>query len=136
MDEAAQDPVGAAPRPDVRALLGQTVTVRIDRPLGSRHPRHADLVYPVNYGYVPGIMGGDGAALDAYVLGLTGPVDALTGVVIAVVLRADDVEDKLVVAPPGFVAAPAAIAAALAFQEQYFRSTLVTVGASDPAMGS
>ncbi len=114
------------PRPDVQALLGQTVTVRIDRPLGSRHPRHPAIVYPVHYGYVPGVPGGDGAPLDAYVLGVPTPVAEVTGVVIAVVLRADDVEDKLVVAPPGYQASAEVIAATLAFQEQFFASQVVT----------
>jgi inorganic pyrophosphatase len=112
------------PRADVRAFLGRTVTVVVDRPLGSRHPRHPDIVYPVNYGYVPGVAGGDGAPLDAYVLGIAGPVAAFTGVVVAVVLRADDVEDKLVVAPPGFGADAVAIAGQLTFQEQFFAGTV------------
>ncbi|MBQ9299025.1 MAG: hypothetical protein IJ214_00790 [Clostridia bacterium] len=38
----------------------ETVHVVIDRPLGSRHPEHPDLVYPVNYGYIPGLPAGDG----------------------------------------------------------------------------
>lgn len=34
--------------------LPSVVTVTVDRPLGSRHPHHPDIVYPVNYGYVAG----------------------------------------------------------------------------------
>ena len=52
-------------------MLGKTVTVTIDRPLGSRHPRHPDLLYPINYGYIAGIMGGDGEEQDAYLLGVS-----------------------------------------------------------------
>lgn len=37
-----------------RRFLGLTVMVTIDRPLGSRHPRHGH-AYPVNYGYPPGV---------------------------------------------------------------------------------
>jgi inorganic pyrophosphatase len=48
-----------------RGLLGQRVTVRIDRPMGSRHPRHGFL-YQVSYGYVPGVIAPDGEELDAY----------------------------------------------------------------------
>jgi inorganic pyrophosphatase len=121
----------SGPRPDVRAWLGRTVTVVIDRPLGSRHPRYPDIVYPVNYGYVPGVPGGDGAALDAYVLGVAEPLARFTGVVIGVVLRADDVEDKLVVAPPGTPADAGAIAAVLAFQEQYFASRVEVLRTED-----
>ncbi len=88
-------------RPDLTAHLGQTVDVVIDRPLGSRHPRHPDIVYPVNYGYVPGTVSDDGMPIDVYLLGVDGPVERSTGVVIAVVLRADDVEDKLVATADG-----------------------------------
>ena len=46
------------------------VHVVIDRPLGSVHPQYKDTVYEVNYGYVPDILGGDGEAQDAYILGV------------------------------------------------------------------
>lgn len=48
-------------RPDLRALLGHRVEVTIDRPLGSRHPHHPDIVYPVNYGYLLNTVSEDGA---------------------------------------------------------------------------
>ena len=47
--------------------LNKTVTVKIDRPLGSKHPDW-DLIYEVNYGYVPNTISGDGEELDCYVL--------------------------------------------------------------------
>lgn len=37
-------------------ILGSVATVKVDRPLGSYHPRHPDMYYPVNYGYVEGII--------------------------------------------------------------------------------
>lgn len=61
-------------RPDLTAYLGQTITVKIDRPLGSTHPRYPDLVYPVNYGYLPGMLGGDREEQDVYVLGVDRPL--------------------------------------------------------------
>ena len=70
----------------------------MDRPLGSRHPRYPDMLYPVNYGCVPGVMAGDGAEQDVYVLGPTAPLETFNGVVIAVIHRFDDCEDKWVVA--------------------------------------
>lgn len=33
-----------------RMRIGSTVTVTIDRPLGSVHPNYQDMRYPVNYG--------------------------------------------------------------------------------------
>ena len=39
--------------------------------MGSYHPRHKNLYYPVNYGYVDGVVGGDGEDQDIYLLGET-----------------------------------------------------------------
>lgn len=104
----------------VWSFLGKTVTVKIDRPLGSVHPRHKDIVYPVNYGYIPGVIGGDGAELDAYLLGVDVPVEEFSGRVIGIVHRENDVEDKLVAAPEGMRFNQAEIAGAVRFQEQFF----------------
>src|SRR5256885_15333734 len=88
-------------RPNLSAYLGKRVSLVIDRPLGSRHPREPDMVYAVNYGCIPSTVSGDGHPVDAYLLGVKEPVEQAEGVVIALVIRADDVEDKLVVAPEG-----------------------------------
>ncbi len=96
------------------------VTVVVDRPLGSRHPEHPDVVYPVNYGCVPGVMGGDGEEQDAYILGVNEPLDTFTGELIAVIHRRDDAEDKWVAAPEGVSCSAQEIARAVAFQEQFF----------------
>ena len=50
-------------------MLGKRVKVKIDRPLGSCHPKYKDLYYPVNYGYVEGVIAPDGEEQDAYILG-------------------------------------------------------------------
>ena len=75
------------------------VTVKIDRPLGTFHPEHKDLYYPINYGYIEGLIAEDGEEQDAYVLGVNKPVETFSGVLIAIIHRIDDVEDKWVVAP-------------------------------------
>ena len=82
-------------------MIGKTVRVIIDRPLGSYHPKYKNLYYPVNYGYVPDVIGGDGEEQDAYVLGVDTPLECFEGIVIAVIHRLNDVEDKWVVAPNG-----------------------------------
>ena len=41
-------------------MIGEIVQVVVDRPLGSCHPQWTELWYPLNYGYVPGIMAPDG----------------------------------------------------------------------------
>ena len=106
-------------------MLGQTVTVLIDRPLGTYHPKHKDMYYPVNYGYIPGIIAGDGEEQDAYVLGVEEPLQEFTGVVIAIIHRYDDVEEKWVVAPEGVKFSKEEIAEQVKFQEQYFRSEII-----------
>lgn len=109
----------------LRFWLGRQVAVVIDRPLGSRHPRHPDRVYPVNYGYVPNTEAGDREALDAYLLGVTVPISSFIGEVIAIIVRINDVEDKLVVAPAGTHLARETIADAVRFQEQYFDTEIL-----------
>ena len=96
------------------------MTVTVDRPLGSFHPKHPDIYYPINYGYVEGILAPDGEFQDAYILGVNHPVKTLTGTVIAVIHRFDDVEEKWVVAPEGIAFTKAEIAQLIHFQEQYF----------------
>lgn len=49
--------------------LGKTITMRIDRPMGSKHLKHG-FIYPVNYGYIPDTKSGDGEELDVYLLGI------------------------------------------------------------------
>lgn len=101
-------------------MLGKKVTVVVDRPLGSSHPSYPGLRYPVNYGYVPGVMGGDGEEQDAYLLGIDVPMAIFTGRVIAVIHRKEDVEDKWVVAPSGMIFTEEEIEDQVRFQEQYF----------------
>ncbi len=96
------------------------VTVTIDRPLGSRHPKYPHLIYPVNYGYVEGIMAPDGEEQDVYVLGVEGAVSSVCATVIAVIHRADDVEEKWVAVVDGCTYTQDEIEAAVSFQEQYF----------------
>jgi inorganic pyrophosphatase len=114
-------------KPDLRGYLGKHVTVVVDRPLGSIHSRFPGSdPYPVNYGYVPDTLSGDGAPVDAYVLGIEEPVHVARGQVIAVAVREDDIEDKLVVLAEGSHAlAREVVWSSVEFQERYFKTTLV-----------
>lgn len=100
------------------------VVVKIDRPMGSFHPEHKDLFYPINYGYIEGLFAGDGEEQDAYILGIDEPVAEFSGKVIAVVHRTDDVEDKWIVAPDGATFTVDEIEKAVHFQEKYFSHTI------------
>lgn len=97
--------------------LGKTAHVAVDRPIGYRH---GDLVYPINYGYIPGLLAGDGEEQDVYILGVDKPIDTFDGQVIGVIHRKNDVEDKLVVAASGSMYHQGQIAEAVHFQEQFF----------------
>lgn len=104
--------------------IGDTVTVTVDRPLGSYHPEHRDMYYPVNYGYVEGIMALDGEEQDAYILGVDKAVEKFTGKIIAVIHRFDDNEEKWVVAPENADFTKKDIMEQVRFQEQYFRTEI------------
>lgn len=106
------------------AFLNKEVKVVIDRPMGSRHLEWGFL-YPLNYGYVPGVPGGDGEDLDAYVLGILQPVDQFEGVCIAVIHRTDDHDDKLVVVPRHQTYSDEQIRALTEFQERFFTSVIL-----------
>ena len=85
------------------------------------------MVYPVNYGCVDGLPGGDGEDQDVYILGPDKPMRTFEGTVIGVIHRRDDNEDKLVVAPSGVVAYEPQIAAAVRFQEQCFDTSVICI---------
>ncbi len=106
-------------------MHGNTVTVTVDRPLGSVHPKYPDIFYRVNYGYIAGIPAPDGEEQDAYILGVYEPLSTFTGRVIAIVHRLDDVEDKWIVAPDGISFSPEEIRELVWFQERYFRTELI-----------
>ena len=103
-------------------MIGDIVKVTVDRPLGSYHPKHKDMYYPINYGYIDGIMAPDEEEQDAYILGVDKPVDEFTGKIIAIIHRYDDVEEKLVVAPEGQTFTVDEIKAQVAFQIWSFRT--------------
>ena len=106
----------------MNSVIGRTVTVTVDRPLGSYHPEHRDMYYPVNYGYVEGIVALDEEEPDTYILGVYEAVEKFTGTIIAIVHRNDDVEEKWVVAPAGITFTKEEIKERIHFQEQYFDS--------------
>lgn len=103
-------------------MIGDNVTVIVDRAMGTYHPEHPDMYYPINYGYIKGIIAPDGEEQDAYILGISEPVNEFTGRVIAIVHRNDDVEEKWVVAPTNMMYTKDEIERQIYFQEQYFDS--------------
>ena len=107
----------------IQELMGKLVHVVVDRPIGYQH---GDNVYPINYGYIPGVIVGDGEEQDAYILGVNEPIAEFDGLVIAAIFRKNDCEDKLVVAPMGSVYHQGQIADAVHFQERYFDTRIIS----------
>jgi len=106
-------------------MLGTIATITMDRPIGTIHPKHPDIIYPINYGYIEGLLGGDGEEQDVYILGVSEPVEVFTGRIIAVIHRYDDVEEKWVAAPDGVMFTAEEIMEQVHFQEQYYHSEVV-----------
>jgi len=106
-------------------FLNKEVTVKMDQPMGSRHPKLPELYYVQNYGYVPGVPAPDGADLDAYVLGVYEPINEFTGMCIAVIHRTNDEDDKLIVVPKGVTYTDEQIQALTHFSEKYYESVII-----------
>lgn len=106
-------------------MIGNKVKVIIDRPLGTYHPKHKDIFYTVNYGYVEGIIAPDGEEQDAYVLGVDKPLKEFEGVILAIIHRINDVEDKWIVVPEGIVLTREEIIKQVEFQEKFFNFEIV-----------
>ena len=104
---------------NIKEYLNKNIEVIIDRPLGSKHPKH-DFIYPVNYGYVPNTISGDGEELDCYVLGIFEPIKEFKGKCIAIIHRLNDNDDKLIIVPEDRKFSNKEIDVLVEFQEKFF----------------
>lgn len=109
---------------EAKNYIGKIVKVKMDRPLGSVHPKHG-FIYSVNYGFIPNTISGDGEELDAYVLGEHKPLETFEGRVIAVIHRLNDDDDKLVVVKDGKQYSNEQIDSLVEFQEQWFEYEII-----------
>lgn len=108
----------------MQEYLYKKVRVIIDRPLGSKHPKH-EIYYPLNYGYIPDTVSGDGEEIDAYIIGEFQPLSEFEGFVIAIIHRNNDVEDKLIVSKNLNKYSKEQIEALVEFQERFFDSEIL-----------
>ena len=108
----------------VHSYLGKTVEIKIDRPVGSTHPRHENFTYPINCGYIPNVTDGDGEVLDVYLLGVEVPVKEYKARMIGMIHHRNNAKDKLVAAPEGMDFTKEKIAEAVHFQEQYYENEI------------
>ena len=107
-----------------KEYLGKIVYVEMDRKMGSAHPKHG-FIYPVNYGFIPNTVSGDGEELDAYVIGVFEPLDTFEGKVVAIIHRTNDYDDKLVVCPENKDYSDDQIEALTEFHERFFEHIIV-----------
>ena len=106
-------------------MIGDIVKVIVDRPLGSQHPQYKETYYPINYGFVEGIMAEDEEEQDAYILGVDVPVKEFVGKIIAIIHRDDDIEEKWIVTPENISFTKEKIMRQIKFQEKYFDSYII-----------
>jgi len=110
---------------DLKEYLGKEVLIKIDRPLGSKHPKH-DFIYELNYGYIPNTKSPDDEEIDAYLIGVNEPVSEYLGKCVAIICREDDDDDKLVIVPKEVNSlSDEEILETVNFQEKYFKSTVI-----------
>ena len=107
-----------------RFYLNKEVLVKVDRKLGKRHPNF-DIIYPVNYGYIPNTLSEDGEEIDAYILGVFSPINEFIGICKAIVCRYDDNENKLIIVPKNKNYTIEQIDALLEFQERFFKHKII-----------
>ncbi|MDD2487385.1 MAG: inorganic diphosphatase [Candidatus Gracilibacteria bacterium] len=107
-----------------KGFLNRKVKVKMDRLLGTKHPKHG-FIYCLNYGFIPGTIAPDGEEIDAYVLGEFEPIDEFEGVCIAIIHRTNDDDDKLVIVEEGKNYTDEQIRALTEFQERFFESEII-----------
>ena len=105
------------------SYIGNSIKVKIDRKLGSMHPKHG-FKYLLNYGYIPNTMSDDGEEIDCYVLGVNEPIEEFEGQCIAVIHRLND-DDKIIVVPNGMNFSDSEIKELTNFQEKYFVNEII-----------
>jgi inorganic pyrophosphatase len=105
-----------------RQYIGKKVSLIIDQAYGTYYK---DTLYEQNYGYIPDTIAPDGEGLDAYFIGPQEPLEKAEGVVIAIIHRLDDDDDKLIVVPDGVSMTDEEIEAAVNFREKFFTHQIV-----------
>lgn len=106
-------------------MIGSKVTMYVDRPIHSTHPKHKNIAYGVNYGYIKEIIALDGDCQDAYLLGVDEVVESYEGIVYAIIERIDDNEDKLIVVPENIEYTIEEIEEKVNFQEKFFNHKII-----------
>lgn len=108
-----------------KSIIGKKVHCVVDRPMNSYHPEKKNIFYPINYGYVEGIIGGDGEEQDVYIFDIDKPIKSIDAYVIGIIHRTNDNEDKWVVSPKKRKITEDEIREKTNFMEQWFESEII-----------
>jgi inorganic pyrophosphatase len=107
-------------------MLNKTITIEIDRPIGTLHPKRENIYYPINYGFVPGLMGGDNEEQDVYVIDSDVGKTCSEVEIIGIVMRLNDVESKWIsVEDEKLTYTKSEIESIINFQEQYYKTIIL-----------
>ncbi len=106
---------------NAKEFLGKKIKVIFDRPLGTRHEKYKDLIYELNYGYIPNTLSGDGEELDAYYLDSEIPLKEAYGICIAYLKRESEDDDKLILIKEGVFYTDEEILKKINFCEKFFK---------------
>lgn len=109
----------------LKEMIGKEIFIYIDRPIGSTHEEYENIKYKQNYGHIKELKALDGEYQDAYLLGISKPIDKYKGVVIAIIERKNDDENKLVIAKKGATYSTPEIRKLTNFQEKFFNSRII-----------
>ena len=112
-------------RKKLESMIGHTIKVYVDRPIGSHHPKHNDIIYPINYGYIKEIIADDKEYQDVYILGEDKALDCVEGKIYAIIERENDNEDKLIVVTNNKEYSNEEIRKLVDFQEKFFKYKII-----------
>lgn len=82
--------------------LARTNSIIIDRPRGTPHPRYAEVIYPLDYGYLENTSSSDGGGIDVWLGSLNSDQqhkerEILTGILCTFDTLKRDAEIKLLI---------------------------------------
>ena len=111
---------------EAKNVIGKKYHIFIDRTIGSIHPKHPEIIYPINYGYIKDLIGGDGEEQDVYVIDSTVAKEEEDVKIIALVFRQNDNETKWIgVSKENNLYNNKEIFDSIFFQEQFYNSFVI-----------
>ena len=108
-----------------KEFIGNKLYIKIDRSMGSHHPKYPDTIYQVNYGYLPNTKSFDDEEIDCYLLGVDKPVNDYIGNCIGIIKRLNDLDNKLIIVPDNINISDEEINKEIDFIEKYYKHIII-----------